>query len=142
MRTWAKRVPQEAAPTGDRNEAELAATREAAERYATAQANIEKLVAEGEQRAANAERRAAKAMSQFKAPRLAAEEEAAKVLADARRQADEIVSVARAEAEQEQITRSALEGELAAARAEIARLRSEIERARSAEGDNSQDDTP
>lgn len=130
MRTWAKRVPQETGRTADQNEAEFEG-RKAAERYATAQANIQKLVAEGEQRAAVAEQRAAKAMSKFKAPRLAAEEEAAKMLADARRQADEIISAARAGADQEQIPRSVLEDELTAARAEIARLRSEIERARS-----------
>jgi hypothetical protein len=68
MRTWAERVPQEAGPTGDRNEAESAATREAGEREAgehcvTAQAAIQKLVAEGEQRAANAGQRAERVRS-------------------------------------------------------------------------------
>jgi molecular chaperone GrpE (heat shock protein) len=52
------------------------------------------------------------------------------VLAEARAQAEEIVSAARTEAEQGQVAR--LEGELAESRAEIARLRAEIERIRSA----------
>ena len=106
MRAQAQRVLEETEAKRAQDEAEfeiqLAARREEAERqeaerHATAQAATQKLVAEAEQRAATAEQRATKATQQAEQTRREADSHAKQLVANARKNADQVVSEAKAQ---------------------------------------------
>ena len=105
MRGQAQRILEESEAQRAQAEAEfeiqLAARREEAERqeaerHAAAQAATQKLVSEAEQRAATAEQRAAKATQQAEQTRREADPHAKQLVANAKKNADQIVAEAKA----------------------------------------------